>query len=138
QRGSFDVARAAVRQWWTSRVGGNEPAPVMVNGAGLSREDRLTAAGLARMLQVAWRSPVMPELIASLPVMGVDGTLRNRPATTSAHLKTGSLRDVAAIAGYVDGAGGRRWVVVAIANDPVAGAARPAFDALVEWVARSN
>lgn len=138
QRGSFDAARAAVRQWWASRVGGTEPAPVMVNGAGLSREDRLTAAGLARMLQVAWRSPVMPELIASLPVMGVDGTLRNRPATTSAHLKTGSLRDVAAIAGYVDGVGGRRWVVVAIANDPAAGAARPAFDALVEWVSRQN
>ena len=53
-----------------------------------------------------------------------------------AHLKTGSLRDVAGVAGYVHGASGRRYVLVAIANHPNAAAARPAFEALVEWAAR--
>ena len=39
------------------------------------------------------------------------------------------------IAGYVNGANGRRWVVVALANSDNAPAARPAWDALIDWVA---
>ncbi|MFT4267692.1 MAG: D-alanyl-D-alanine carboxypeptidase/D-alanyl-D-alanine-endopeptidase [Xenophilus sp.] len=136
RRGSFEAARAAVRQWWTERIGTGEGVPTLENGAGLSREGRISAAELGRMLQVAWKSPAMPELLASLPAVGVDGTLRKRQIRSggSAHLKTGSLRDASGIAGYVDGASGRRWVLVAIANDANAAAARPAFDALVDWV----
>ena len=78
----------------------------------------------------------MPELMSSLPVAGIDGTLRRaRGAPGRAHLKTGSLRDVVGVAGYVLGNSGRRYVVVAIVNHPNANAARPALDALVEWVA---
>ena len=85
----------------------------------------------------AWASPVMPELMSSLPISGVDGTLRrSRAKGATAHLKTGSLRDVAGVAGYVLGASGRRHVLVAIVNHPNANASRPAFDALVEWAAR--
>jgi D-alanyl-D-alanine carboxypeptidase/D-alanyl-D-alanine-endopeptidase (penicillin-binding protein 4) len=76
----------------------------------------------------------MPELIASLPLTGLDGTLRRSRATAGrAHLKTGSLRDVAGIAGYVHAANGRRYVLVAVVQHPNAGAARPALDALVQW-----
>ena len=76
----------------------------------------------------------MPELMASLPVTGLDGTLRRSKASAGrAHLKTGSLRDVQALAGYVLGASGKRYVLVAIVNHPNAGAARPALDALVQW-----
>ena len=104
------------------------------NGSGLSREARLSAALLARLLQSAWASPVMPELMASLPVAGIDGTLRNTQAATGmAHLKTGSLRDVAGVAGYVLGTSGKRYVLVAIVNHPNANAARPALDALLQW-----
>jgi D-alanyl-D-alanine carboxypeptidase/D-alanyl-D-alanine-endopeptidase (penicillin-binding protein 4) len=108
---------------------------VFDNGSGLSRDERITAAALAKMLQVAWRSPVMSELMSSLPATGVDGTLRRRALRSggAAHLKTGTLRDAAGVAGYVDGASGRRYVVVAIANHGNAAAARPAFDALVDW-----
>jgi D-alanyl-D-alanine carboxypeptidase/D-alanyl-D-alanine-endopeptidase (penicillin-binding protein 4) len=91
------------------------------------------------MLQLAWQSPVMPELVSSLPIAGVDGTLRrsqSRPGV--AHLKTGSLRDVLAVAGYVHAASGRRYVLVAIVNHPQAGAARPVLDALVDWTARDH
>ena len=81
----------------------------------------------------------MPDLMASLPLSGVDGTLRNRRTLPgSAHLKTGSLRDVTALAGYVHGASGRRYVLVAMANHPNAAAARPAFDALLEWAVRDK
>ena len=105
------------------------------NGSGLSRDERITAGELAKMLQVAWRSPVMSELMSSLPAAGVDGTLRRRALRSggAAHLKTGTLRDAAGVAGYVDGASGRRYVLVAIANHANAAAARPAFDALVDW-----
>jgi D-alanyl-D-alanine carboxypeptidase/D-alanyl-D-alanine-endopeptidase (penicillin-binding protein 4) len=80
----------------------------------------------------------MPDLMASLPITGVDGTLRRvkSRATGSAHLKTGSLVDVVAVAGYVHNAAGKRYALVAIVNHPNARAARPAVDALVEWATR--
>ena len=140
RRGTLDAARATMRQWWNDRIGTGEGQPVFDNGSGLSRDERITAAELAKMLQVAWRSPVMSELMASLPAAGVDGTLRRRALRSggSAHLKTGTLRDAAGVAGFVDGASGRRYVVVAIANHPNAAAARPAFDALVDWVTQDR
>lgn len=135
---TFDGAREALRQWWGSRMGDAE-LPLADNGAGLSRDARITAQALARMLQVAWVSPVMPELVASLPISGVDGTLRRSQSRAgTAHLKTGSLRDVMALAGYVHAASGRRYVLVAVVNHANAGAARPVLDSLIDWTARDQ
>ncbi|MGV8805095.1 MAG: D-alanyl-D-alanine carboxypeptidase/D-alanyl-D-alanine endopeptidase [Polaromonas sp.] len=138
---SPEASRAVLRDWWQSRIGGDaQDAPLLDNGAGLSRQARITPRGMARMLQTAYASGVMPELMASLPINGVDGTLKRHQPTDSqglAHLKTGSLRDSTALAGYVDAPGGRRLVVVAIINHPNAPAARPALDALVDWAART-
>jgi D-alanyl-D-alanine carboxypeptidase/D-alanyl-D-alanine-endopeptidase (penicillin-binding protein 4) len=106
------------------------------NGSGLSREERISAQGLARLLQVAWAAPTMPELVSSLPLSGVDGTMKRSKAQAAAHLKTGSLRDVAGIAGFVDTASGRRLVVVAILHHPNANAARPALDAIIDWAGK--
>ncbi len=129
--------RDALKQWLRERLGESLDGVVIDNGSGLSRQTKLSAALLARVLQRAWSSAVMPELMASLPVTGLDGTLRrsrgNAATTGRAHLKTGSLRDVQALAGYVLGASGKRYVLVAIVNHPNAGAARPALDALVQW-----
>ena len=135
--GTFEGSREVLRRWWLERIGAGE-APVFVNGSGLSRDERITAQGLGRLLQVAWASPLMPDLAASLPLAGVDGTMRRArgKGVGLAHLKTGSLRDVSGVAGYVHGAGGKRYVLVAIANHPQAAAARAAIEALVEWVAR--
>ena len=127
-------ARLAVKQWLVDRFGGAAAGAVVVNGSGLSRDTRVSAQLLAQLLQAAWAGPVMPELMSSLPVPGIDGTLRRaRGATGRAHLKTGSLRDVAGVAGYVLGRSGRRYVVVGIVNHANANAARPALDALVQW-----
>jgi D-alanyl-D-alanine carboxypeptidase/D-alanyl-D-alanine-endopeptidase (penicillin-binding protein 4) len=108
------------------------------NGSGLSRAERITAQGLGKLLQVAYRSPLMPELMASLPISGVDGTLRRvkSRAMGSAHLKTGSLNNVVAVAGYVHTPNGKNQILVAIINHANANAARPAMDALVEWAAK--
>jgi serine-type D-Ala-D-Ala carboxypeptidase/endopeptidase (penicillin-binding protein 4) len=134
--GTPDAAREVLRQWAAQRFGNAAATLVIDNGSGLSRESRVSAQLLTRLLLAAWTSPVMPELLSSLPVSGVDGTLKRSSATLGrAHLKTGSLRDVAGIAGVVLGNSGRRYVVVAIANHPNANAARPALDALLQWAA---
>jgi D-alanyl-D-alanine carboxypeptidase/D-alanyl-D-alanine-endopeptidase (penicillin-binding protein 4) len=108
---------------------------VFDNGSGLSREERISALGLARLLQFAWASPTMSELMSSLPVSGLDGTLKRSKSQSIAHLKTGSLRDVAGIAGYVDTANGKRLILVAVLNHANAQAARSALELLVDWTA---
>ena len=108
------------------------------NGSGLSRDEHITALSLADLLQAANASPVAQVFVDSLPVAGVDGTMRNRltsqPVGGNAHIKTGTLRDVRAIAGYVASADGVSYIVVSIINDPHSEAARAAHDALLEWV----
>ena len=132
-------ARKTIRRWWQERIGGAE-LPVLDNGSGLSRNERISAQALARLLQTAYLSPQMPELMSSLPITGVDGTMRRSRsrAAGNAHLKTGSLRDVAAFAGYVHASSGRRYVMVGIINHANANAARPALDALLDWAVRDN
>jgi serine-type D-Ala-D-Ala carboxypeptidase/endopeptidase (penicillin-binding protein 4) len=133
-QGTVEVARELMRQWLSDRLGDVARTAIIDNGSGLSRDNRVTAQMMARLLQVAWASPTMPELLSSLPVVGVDGTLRRSKAPSGrAHLKTGSLRDVMGVAGVVLANTGRRYVVVAIINHANANAARPALDALVKW-----
>lgn len=145
---SFAASREITMRWWNAAIAGGAPAPeapeipiaplVLDNGSGLSRDERITARGLARLLQRSYGAPYMPELMASLPQIG-GGTLRSSQAVSSAHLKTGTLANVAARAGYVDGAHGKRWVLVVMVNsdDPsVIAASAPVMDALVDWTAR--
>ncbi|MCY7316566.1 MAG: D-alanyl-D-alanine carboxypeptidase [Rubrivivax sp.] len=134
-----DQAREMLSRWLLERTPGIDGEVLLDNGSGLSRRTRLTAERLAALLILAWDSPVMSELMSSLPVSGMDGTMRrSRAAAGRAHLKTGSLRDVAAVAGYVLSNSGRRFAVVAIVNHPNANAARPALEALVQWVLRDT
>ncbi|MDA8255967.1 MAG: D-alanyl-D-alanine carboxypeptidase/D-alanyl-D-alanine-endopeptidase [Betaproteobacteria bacterium] len=128
---------AAIRSWLDAR-GLALPELVLENGSGLSRRERISAEGLGRVLQAAWKSAVMPELMASLPVTATDGTMRKRlkqnGVAGQAHIKTGSLEGVRSLAGYVLDKGGRRWIVVFFVNHAHAGAAQPAQDALLQWV----
>lgn len=126
-------SRTRLQQWWRKRIGTNN-MPDIDNGSGLSRHSRISAQALAELLQHAYRSPYGAELMASLPIAGVDGTLtRARAGHNSAHLKTGSLRDVVSLAGYVHTDSGQTLCLVAIVNHERAQAARPALDALVSW-----
>ena len=132
-----EQARAVLQQWLHQRLGAAADGVVVVNGSGLARETRISARTLGQLLQSDWASPAMPELVSSLPIVGVDGTLRRSTAQAGrAHLKTGSMRDVVAVAGYVLADSGRRYILVAVINDPNAGAARPALDAAIDWVMR--
>jgi D-alanyl-D-alanine carboxypeptidase/D-alanyl-D-alanine-endopeptidase (penicillin-binding protein 4) len=124
---------------WLSEKGLAQPGLVLDNGSGLSRSERISAGMLGRLLLAAWTSPVMPELVASLPLAGIDGTLRKRftddAASGRAHLKTGYLEGVRSLAGYVLDRNNRYWIVVVLVNDPKARLGRPAIDALLRWVA---
>jgi D-alanyl-D-alanine carboxypeptidase/D-alanyl-D-alanine-endopeptidase (penicillin-binding protein 4) len=134
--GEAHASEVIVREWLASRSI-DAPGLAIENGAGLARDDRISAAGLAAVLRSAWMSPVMPELAASMPVFGTDGTLKARRgagAAGQAHLKGGTLNGVQSIAGYELDRNGHRWIVVMIVNHANANAAQPAIDALVEWV----
>jgi D-alanyl-D-alanine carboxypeptidase/D-alanyl-D-alanine-endopeptidase (penicillin-binding protein 4) len=132
-----DTARETLLAWLAERTGPLGDELVIDNGSGLSRLSRLSAHRLAQVLLLAWDGPLMSELMSSLPIAGVDGTLRRaRSSNGRAHLKTGSLRDVAALGGYVLSNSGRRYVFVALIHHEQAREARPAIDALLRWTLR--
>ena len=135
-----EEAARVIRQWLTAKKI-DAPEVVLENGSGLSRLERISAQHLGALLLAAWRSPVMPELVSSLPVVAADGTMRKRlkgeRVAGSAHIKTGLLSDARAIAGYVLDRQGRRHAVVMVANHANAPQADAAMDALLEWVYES-
>ena len=132
---SWEGSQRAVQSWWAQRIAG-QAAPVMENGSGLSRKESISALSLAVMMQHAWQSAVMPEYLSSLPIAGVDGTMRRCKAEADAHIKTGSLNNVTARAGYVLGKNGKRRVLVFFVNSDKAAQAREAMDALIDWAAQ--
>lgn len=127
-----------VIQAWLASKGLRFPELILENGSGLSRNERISAQHMAAFLLAAYASPVMPEYLSALPIPSVDGTmanrLRNSPSRGSAHLKTGTITGVSALAGYVHDHKGRRWVTVIMVNDPKSSASRTAQDALIDWV----
>lgn len=131
---TLDKGNRALRAWLEER-GLSAPELVLENGAGLSRQERIASATLASLLTWAARQPAYYDFAASLPAIGLEGTQKNRQsdATGRAWLKTGSLNNVRALAGYVLGADGRRRVLVFLVNHPLAGAATAAQDALILW-----
>lgn len=114
------------------------PELTLENGAGLSRIERISAEHLAQLLVTAYQRPGMPVLMASLPILGLDGTTKRRlpEALTQgmAYLKTGSLEGVSSIAGYVQSVQGKRYALVMLVNHPRASAARAAQDSLIKAV----
>lgn len=125
---------------WLARRGLDFPELVLENGAGLSRRERISARHLGALLLAAYESPYMPELLSSLPIASLDGTVRRRFAGTPlegrVHLKTGSLNNVRSLAGYVLDRAGRRVAVVMLHNHPQADtvAAEALQDEALRWV----
>lgn len=134
---TLQASRRVLDEWLVDRVGVAPQSVYVENGSGLSRRTYATAESLARVLGYMYRQGVMPEFMASLPMTGVDGTMRRRPlASGSAHVKTGFLQDVRSLAGYVTDVQGRRWSIVMLINDPAPADRDRAFARTVlEWVA---
>ena len=138
--GTIDNGRKAISTWLQQN--GIQAAGLVVdNGAGLSRKVRITSATLGQVLHRAYTSLYRPEFLASLPLAGLDGTMRRRfkgePLAGRARIKTGSLNHVRALGGYVLGRQDRQWVVVASLNHARANGSRgkAVMDAVLRWVA---
>ncbi len=109
------------------------------NGSGLSRTTRVTVTEMATVLNSAYHSRYAPEFLSSLPLAGIDGTLRTRLREAPAgavRLKTGHLNGVSGVAGYVTANSGKTYVVVSLVNHQRAdfGAGEPVHEALVDWI----
>lgn len=137
--GTEETGREVIRDWFAQRKINFSDLKVD-NGAGLSRQSRMTARQLGEMLRYAYASPYMPEYLSSLSLSGLDGTLshrfRNDALTGKAHIKTGSLDDVNAIAGYFQSRKGERYIVVALHNyaDIHRGPGEEVQEALLRWL----
>ena len=74
------------------------------NGAGLSRDIMISVNQFLMILQNIYYDPMMPEIISSFPIAGIDGTLKKRmknsPIRMKGHFKTGSMNEVSAMAGF--------------------------------------
>ena len=131
-----DKGARAVRAVLTQR-GVSTQKLVLENGAGLSRIERISAGALNQLLRAAYRSPLFAEFESALPIVATDGTLKRRfngsMLAGNAHLKTGTLRDVSALAGYVDTARGGRVSFVMLVNHANANRSEAAQRALLEW-----
>jgi D-alanyl-D-alanine carboxypeptidase/D-alanyl-D-alanine-endopeptidase (penicillin-binding protein 4) len=131
--------RSAIRAWLSSH-NIDMRGFVLDNGSGLSRAERVTARGIGEMLDIAWHSPFMPEFAASLPLSATDGTLRTRFSAAGMQgrirLKTGHVDDVSALAGFVNAASGKTFVVVIFINHPGAhtGIGESVHAELIRWV----
>ena len=138
QPASSQGAGERIQHWLKTRKL-DFPELVVDNGSGLSRQERISAGNMNRLLIDAWRNPLMPEFIASLPLSGIDGTMKKRlngsPATGRAHIKTGTLNGVRTAAGYLIDQQGQRYALTIFINDPRAAEAAPVIDALLNWLA---
>jgi serine-type D-Ala-D-Ala carboxypeptidase/endopeptidase (penicillin-binding protein 4) len=137
QAGSTANATQAINAWLDLKKL-KFPELVLENGSGLSRVERISPQHLGMLLHSAFNSPVFGELESSLPIASVDGTMKKRLNLESvaghAHIKTGTLQGVKAVAGYVFDKKGRRRVVVCLINGPQAAAGQAVQDALLQWV----
>lgn len=135
--GTPQNAATIVKQWLITK-GLYFDALILENGAGLSRKERITPAELGELLLAAYKSPLMPEFTASLPLLSVDGTmqkkLKGQDISGQAHIKTGSLDHVRALAGYVQDRRGRLMIVVFLTNHSRASESQNAQDKLLKWV----
>ena len=130
----------AVIDRWLVKVAGAVPVGTFIdNGSGLSRETKISAETMGRVLNYGFNSYVMPEFMASLPSAGFDGTMKKRGlATGSAHVKTGLIRDVRSIAGYVTDVNACRWSVVVMMNGKRLDGDRLFSQAVLQWCAQGG
>lgn len=128
------TAQAAMRAWLHAK---GTPDVVVDNGSGLSRSVRITPEQMTHLLEAAWHHPYRAELISSLPISGVDGTLRKRMKKSAAgegHLKTGSLAGVTTLSGYVRNDRGDYLMITLFSERQQSGRVRRLQEDLIRWM----
>lgn len=141
--GSYGSAQAVEKQF-LREVGIGDSLVQGEDGSGLARTDLIATKAIARLLAAMTQGRGAEEFFQSLPVSGADGTLRNRMSDKNmvgrVRAKTGTLRDVCALSGYLDRPDGRRVVFSFVANHYSVSTAsiRAAQDRLCGLIAQSR
>lgn len=111
-------------------LGVQHPGAVFHDGSGLSRRNRVSARTEVDMLCAIAREPFFEEYYSSLAIAGVDGSLRRRMIGTAAHNnvrgKTGTLRNVSSLGGYVTTRDGELLAFTILSNGPKTGSYKAA------------
>ena len=134
-------ARGVINKWAVEN--GLDTSNLFVdNGSGLSRYGRVTTEFIAGVLRRAWTDPSMPEFVSSLSIPGVDGTLENKfvltPLASRSHIKTGFLKNVRAIAGYIHHESGQVLSVVIIVNGDTLAKEGNLADKILQLIANTD
>lgn len=116
-----EEAGVALMQDFLSRIGVRKGDVLLEEGSGLSRRDVITPEATVTLLSHMSRSRWAEVYRGALPIAGVDGTLQNRMKGTAAagnvRAKTGTLRYVYTLAGYVTTAAGERLAFSIMLNN---------------------
>jgi D-alanyl-D-alanine carboxypeptidase/D-alanyl-D-alanine-endopeptidase (penicillin-binding protein 4) len=117
------------------KAGLKEPTFTMVDGSGLSRENRASPRQLVNLLTfMAQDFRLYPEFISSLSIARVDGTLKSRlknyDLTGKIRAKTGSIDGVSCLAGYLERADKEIWAFAIMLN----GENRTSYDKIVSII----
>lgn len=137
--GTVKNGRAAIHDWM-ERVGIDAESLQIDNGSGLSRDARASSRLVGELLLKMYRSPYMPEFIASLPLSAMEGTMEDRfiddPLKGRMHMKTGLIDHVRSMGGYMLTRSGRTMVIVLLQNHPNVHRriGTTVQDALLQWV----
>lgn len=133
-----DQAGVAVVRAFLERIGAHVDGTVLRDGSGLSRLDRVSASVLDTVMRTMASHESRAAFVDSLPIAGIDGTLRHRLGGLTLSAKTGSLATAKSISGFVTAQSGRRVVVSMIYNDSGGNTWRaiPTMDRVMEAVAK--
>jgi len=129
---------------WMARAGLAPDGAVLEEGAGGSRKNLVKPEAIVQLLAAMDRRPEAAAFRSTLPVAGVDGTLRHRldgsPAQGNLAAKTGTMRNTHCLSGYVTSAGGERLAFALMLNnsrdEPGMASPRSALDAIADLLAR--
>lgn len=128
----------ALTKYWQKLIGVGNDELYLVDGSGLSRQNRLSSHALALALTKLFggETPEDGYLVESLPRLGREGTLSNFMPETElkAYLKSGTMRQVSTYAGYIQY--GDDWYAIAYMTNGLASAriARGVLSAVLEEV----
>ncbi len=118
--GTYEAGHAQETPFFRT-LGIDTEAIALMDGCGISRRDYVTARSVSQLLLGMHEKKNWPLYYASLPIAGVDGTLKGRmvgtPAQNNVHAKTGTLSQVRALSGYVTGRSGQLYVFSLLMNN---------------------
>lgn len=112
KQGSWVAGSQAVTEWLTTKVGVPRGEISMVDGSGMSRNNRASANAFTQLLRYMWKTPSRQEFVSSLPYTGdpdskFGNRLKQAPYARQVYAKTGYISGVIGLSGYVQGASGK-------------------------------